>query len=403
MSRRGQKEPRVYTRTDMLSVGPHWGREAKERARYIWSGVPTEGFPKDDPKITYREKQEKQEKGEKKEKKYVDASLKGRINDIFLTFLLGVSDKDCPLHVFHGKSEILVKIFDYVKKYWTAHIQEGDVYAALVGRVTFPKPRGININMMPILMGVTESIPKEYHHYLPLLAACPISRNEWGQVGYLTIHESEVEDEGQSQRRGGIHTECPGFILPGSHEIIDHPPLTLAWGRGIYNEDHDNSHFYGGIYMASNVSDSCQLWNAKIDVEGGVVGELGDLEHFRGVLGEGIKLEAGELAWITDRTPHESLPLKKKTKRQFFRLVTGEISVWYTKHNTPNPLGVLPGNPMSLGEDSPWWCQDQPVREVMIIDGDKFEGKDLPMCAQKKEKEKEEKEKKGFIRTILGV
>ena len=46
---------------------------------------------------------------------------------------------------------------------------------------------------------------------------------------------------------------------------------------------------------------------------------------------------------MTDRTPHESLPLKPGQYRQYFRLVTSNVSVWYAKHSTPNPLGCTPG------------------------------------------------------------
>ena len=42
------------------------------------------------------------------------------------------------------------------------------------------------------------------------------------------------------------------------------------------------------------------------------------------------------------RTPHESLPLKEATFRQFFRIVTSKVSLWYRDHSTPNPLGVEP-------------------------------------------------------------
>ena len=42
------------------------------------------------------------------------------------------------------------------------------------------------------------------------------------------------------------------------------------------------------------------------------------------------------------RTPHQSLPLETSTYRQFFRLVTSEVSLWYRDHSTPNPLGVQP-------------------------------------------------------------
>jgi hypothetical protein len=82
----------------------------------------------------------------------------------------------------------------------------------------------------------------------------------------------------------------------------------------------------------------------------------------REILGEPAKvLEAGEIVWISDRTPHESLPLKQATKRQFFRLVVGEISFWFSNHSTANPLYELPSS-------------------VQIVEGNKFEmTKNLPI------------------------
>ena len=53
-------------------------------------------------------------------------------------------------------------------------------------------------------------------------------------------------------------------------------------------------------------------------------------------------MKPGQLYWITDRTPHESLPLKEGTHRQFFRIVTSDVSLWYKDHSTANPLGVEP-------------------------------------------------------------
>ena len=50
----------------------------------------------------------------------------------------------------------------------------------------------------------------------------------------------------------------------------------------------------------------------------------------------------GEMVWITDCTPHESLPLPAGKSRQYFRLVTSDVSVWYADHSTPNPLGIVP-------------------------------------------------------------
>ena len=160
--------------------------------------------------------------------------------------------------------------------------------------------------------------------------------------------------------------------------------------------------------MASNVANSTRVWNAKIDLDsaaaestssasasasaspssssasttsppssskgavvgdGSVVGRLGDLEHLRGALGKGVTLDAGQLVWMTDRTPHESMPLKAGTYRQYFRLVTSEISVWYKEHNTPNPLGVLPGDP---GIFRNGWETHRTVKKPVMVEGSKF-------------------------------
>ena len=40
---------------------------------------------------------------------------------------------------------------------------------------------------------------------------------------------------------------------------------------------------------------------------------------------------------MTDRTPHESLPMAAGTRRQYFRLVAGPVSVWYSEHSDANP------------------------------------------------------------------
>ena len=102
-----------------------------------------------------------------------------------------------------------------------------------------------------------------------------------------------------------------------------------------------NIFMQGGIYMASSVSESCKVWNCSVEPE--AVEHLGDIEHLRSLLpGEGEVLKPGQLYWITDRTPHESLSLKEGTFRQFFRIVTSDVSLWYKDHSTANPMGVEP-------------------------------------------------------------
>jgi hypothetical protein len=79
--------------------------------------------------------------------------------------------------------------------------------------------------------------------------------------------------------------------------------------------------------------------------ENEVIGNLGDIEHLRSSLPiPGKVMEKNKLYWITDRTPHESLPMKSQIYRQFFRLVTENVGVWYEQHSTKNPKGVIPNS-----------------------------------------------------------
>jgi len=277
---------------------------------------------------------------------------------------------------------------------------------AHVEDVLFPDPAGRHVNMMPFILGDKNSLPHELADYWPMIESCvqtlvkekpgggrwqrlTQSQDEWknSAVGYLTIHESNDVAMGSSQRRPGLHTE--GFVRePCDAGVVVHEPYWHGWGFG---HCIGKGRFQGGIFMASNVNASCRVYNALVPNE--LVGKGGDIEHLRGVLNEGfpekpqprfrrgganaaqgdgllgtgcpvgpahhmhaqeegrpphapargpIDIQAGELFWMTDRTPHESLPLPNGGARQFFRLVTSNIDTWYAEHSTPNPLGVLP-------------------------------------------------------------
>jgi len=93
-----------------------------------------------------------------------------------------------------------------------------------------------------------------------------------------------------------------------------------------------------GLYQASTVADTCQIWAACVERPG----PFGDCEELRPVLGKGHLMGANELWWLTDLTPHESLPVLEETPRQWFRLVSQDVTVWYEQHSTPNPLVPLP-------------------------------------------------------------
>ena len=124
--------------------------------------------------------------------------------------------------------EIIQEIYTYIFIFWETHIETKGIFASVVSKVKFPKPKGINCNMMPIQMFDVDSIPGNMRQYLPLLAACPLNRDEFWKIGYLTIHESIISNEGQSQRRGGIHTETPGKIWLEGYKDQSLPQVPIS-------------------------------------------------------------------------------------------------------------------------------------------------------------------------------
>ena len=94
--------------------------------------------------------------------------------------------------------------------------------------------------------------------------------------------------------------------------------------------------------MGSNSANTTAVWNCRIrDDLGDIIAPHGSIERCRSLLGPPSRtLEAGEIIWLTDKTPHESLPAHSATpRRQFFRLVIGEVTAWFADHSTPNPTG----------------------------------------------------------------
>jgi len=181
------------------------------------------------------------------------------------------------------------------------------------------------------------------------------------KICFLTIQESHVLNN-QSQRRPGLHTENPGTVMIEKESITPQERVSFKekghegkgsttvrfyehhWGMGVNRRMHK---VQGGIYMASNVKNSCRVWNSQVrcdennqDME--IIRRNGDIEYLRPYLGPSTIMKPNNIYWITDRTPHESLPLPKDTYRQYFRLVTHQVSLWFEDHSTKNPLGILP-------------------------------------------------------------
>eukprot|EP01040_Poterioochromonas_malhamensis_P013469 gene13469-14814_t len=268
----------------------------------------------------------------------------------------------------------------------------------------------LNINMMPFdLFDPENTLPEYAHGYIHLIKECrsyiksyndmlyntgakpplplledDVPRERFdhsdlkNRIAYITIDERPVSGGGRSHRRGGVHVECPGALR--SQEIANKSKYTPdiayyhRWGIGHATDEY----LIGGIFLASNVAHSTAVWNCRVhDTFGDIIGPHGSLERIKNVLGPPTKkLEAGELVWLSDRTPHESLPIHiGKTQRQFFRLVVGDISFWFAEHNTPNPTGfqvpsfvpIINGNKFDLMKNRipiVWECGNQ--EEIVI-------------------------------------
>ncbi|GAQ81063.1 hypothetical protein KFL_000690410 [Klebsormidium nitens] len=309
-----------------------------------------------------------------------------KMDTVKLTILRGTLEEDNPLSLLRGNEHIWSKVFGLVDTWYEEHIDRKSVAFDLLEvldseerprtfrsvLVSFPEPQGIHINMMPIkLFELDETVPANCQQYVDCIEICADETRprKFNRVAYLTIHESVVP-VGEAQRRPGLHIEQPGGIRDGGSA----QPLEFGeyyWGRG-WKEAGCNE-FFEGIYMASNVSDSCTVWPVLINNPTEVSDRHGSIEHMRERLGPGRNLAAGELCWFTDRTPHEANPLKapsddpgaKFRARSFFRLVVGQISVWYSKHNTPNPLGVLPDAPIS-DEDKFSVCRQSKITSEIL-------------------------------------
>jgi hypothetical protein len=314
-------------------------------------------------------------------------------------FLLGTLDPNSALRLLRGQSDVLRIICTLAcEERWDLHIERfphlsdgiplltplpwhedddegtrhqfiplhrkligGCAIATIEQNVVFPPvsslPSGtlphqqddiLYVNMMPFSLKKPKiTLPPCCHSYLPLINSClrlidPSDR----AVGYLSIDERPVPNE-MPQRRGGLHVESPG-VLPilGEDNVIQSgmfvPGIEHGWGNGLMLR---SEYVHGGIFLGSNVAGTTAVWNTRVRNDGGdIVGSHGSIERCRDLLGPPTRsLEAGEIIWMTDKTPHESLPLPSRTqRRQFFRLVIGEVTAWFADHSTPNPTGFSP-------------------------------------------------------------
>ena len=108
-------------------------------------------------------------------------------------------------------------------------------------------------------------------------------------------------------RPGQVKTRPESALELRRGRGCNHSYFGHCWGLGCAHragragtlQEEEHPVMYGGIYMASSVSNSSKVWNCGVAEK--VIGRLGDIEHMRSVLpGEGQVLEPHQLYWITD-------------------------------------------------------------------------------------------------------
>jgi len=89
--------------------------------------------------------------------------------------------------------------------------------------------------------------------------------------------------------------------VPNGDDGVWIPGAEHHWGGGIMMREETTD---GGIFMASNVTNSTAVYNCYLrDEEGDIIGPHGDIERLRYLIEpEKRLLKAGELLWMTDKT-----------------------------------------------------------------------------------------------------
>jgi hypothetical protein len=192
--------------------------------------------------------------------------------------------------------------------------------------VVFPSYSGIQCLMMPYIQGDPNSVPDEYAAYRNMIASVFVRR---GDVGYLTIDESEV-CAGKAQRgyraKSGraLHTEA-GMVSPTLYGWGLPSP---GWGTPSPRPDGGRAHRVlldrdVTVLLANSLGNTCAIWQADHEdtSEDGDIGHLSTLYPYE----DAIMMRAGEVHQIGILTPHESLPVPEAAVRQFIRIVSSGV------------------------------------------------------------------------------
>lgn len=181
--------------------------------------------------------------------------------------------------------------------------------------------------MMPYIQGDPESVPEEYKSYSDIVRSVFLKK---GDIGYLTIDESmtipgKAHRGARSKTDRALHTEVGRL----SGKIY-------AWGGGGWGGIHSVTLDADvEILLANNLDNSCAVWDTTHE-ETSIDGDIGfasDMYPYS----DAVMLKAGEVYKIGILTPHESLPVKNVTKRQFLRIISSGVH-GREPYFTQNPL-----------------------------------------------------------------
>lgn len=182
--------------------------------------------------------------------------------------------------------------------------------------IAFPAYSGVRCLMMPYVQGDADSVPDDYAAWRGIIADVYVKR---GDIGFLTIDESPVA-AGQPHRGArakfgrALHTEAgriPGHIY--------------CWGGGGSWGGRRRVELERGvrILLANSITNTCAVWDAEHE-DTSDDGDIGDVAHLY-PYEAATWMQAGDVHEIGILTPHESIPVREATQRQFLRIVSSGV------------------------------------------------------------------------------
>lgn len=183
-------------------------------------------------------------------------------------------------------------------------------------KIKFPAFAGIRCLMMPYIQGDPDSVPDEFAAYADIIRNVFVKR---GDIGHLTIDES-VAVAGKPHRGARARTDRALHT-----EVGRIPGVAYVWGGGgtwggkpAVTLDGDTA-----ILLANNTDDTCAVWDATHE-DTSIDGDIGHAASLY-PYADAVMMKAGDVHRIGVLTPHESLPVKVDTRRQFLRIISNGV------------------------------------------------------------------------------